>query len=211
MSNAFLIENDQGLVLVDAGAPGDQGKILEKIDSLGKPLRLIFITHAHFDHYGAARAVRTETGAPLAIHADDASAMAQGLTPIRSARGRGRLILPFLPLLTLLKKRLQTPPDLLLEDGDRLEPYGLCAHILHTPGHTPGSGCLLLDNKDHNITAAFAGDLVTAGRQPALQRLYADDWSQLKTSLKKLQAQKPVLTYVAHGRGPIERAVLQEI
>jgi glyoxylase-like metal-dependent hydrolase (beta-lactamase superfamily II) len=211
MSNAFLIENDQGIILVDTGMPGDERRILEKVDSLGKPLRLIFITHAHFDHYGAARAVRSKTGAPLAIHTGDASAMAQGLTPIRSARGRGRLTLPFLPLLALWKKQLQTTADVLLKDGDQLDNYGLCARVLHTPGHTPGSCCLLLENEMQKTTAAFAGDLVTAGRQPALQQLYADDWEQLNTSLERLRACHPDRVFAGHGSHPITAEGLQGI
>lgn len=211
MSSAFLIENDHGLTLVDAGAPGDARQIIGAVEELGKTLRLIFITHAHFDHYGSANAVRAETGAPVAIHSADADAMAQGRTPIRLARGRGVLALPFLPLLALWKKRLQTTPDRILQDGDRLDDYGLPAYVLHTPGHTAGSCCLILENGVHEADAAFAGDLVTAGRQPALQRLYANDWGQLHDSLARLQALHPARVYAAHGHGPIGTQALQKI
>lgn len=211
MSNAFLIEYQEGLVLVDAGIPGDARRILAAVHALGKPLRLVFITHAHFDHYGAANAVRAQTGAPLAIHTADAVAMSQGRTPIRRTRARGRLALPFLPLLALWRTRLQTLPDLVLQDGDILPIEGLSASLLHTPGHTRGSSCLLLAEDGQAPTAAFAGDLVTAGRKPALQRLYADDWVQMQASLARLKSLNPAQVYCAHGHGPIPGEVLQKI
>ncbi len=66
-----------GAVLVDAGLPGYAGPILAKLEELGHPdLRLIYITHAHVDHYGSAAAVQRATGAPIAVHADDAGDLA---------------------------------------------------------------------------------------------------------------------------------------
>ncbi|MEM5775286.1 MAG: MBL fold metallo-hydrolase [Anaerolineaceae bacterium] len=175
LSNAFLLENETGLFLVDACAPGSHVRVLQEVERLRKQLKLIFITHAHFDHYGSAAAVKAATQAPIAIHSADAAAMARGLTPIRSARGRGRLSLPLVPLMNRLITRWKTEADVLVQDGSRLDEYGLPARVLHTAGHTPGSTCLLVQN-GRTGPLAFTGDLVTAGRVPALQRLYADDW-----------------------------------
>ncbi|MEE8120077.1 MAG: MBL fold metallo-hydrolase [Anaerolineales bacterium] len=59
MSNAYLIELPAALVLIDAGSPGDTQKILSRLNAfIGKPLRLIHITHAHLDHYGAAASIQ---------------------------------------------------------------------------------------------------------------------------------------------------------
>ncbi len=210
MSNAYLVENATGLYLVDACAPGSQKQILQKIDELGKELKLIIITHAHFDHYGSAVAVRKATQAQIAIHSADAQAMAQGLTPIRSAHGRGRFTLPFLPLMNGVSRPLRTEADLVLEDGSRLDAFGLPARVLHTPGHTPGSICLLVEDPPHG-PLAFTGDLVTAGHTPALQRLYADDWLQLAHSLARLQAVQPGQVYCGHGSRPIAGEVFLQI
>ena len=212
MANAYLIEGEESLTLVDSGPPGQAARILAEVKRLRKPLRLIFLTHAHFDHFGSAAQVRAHTGAPVAIHQADARALAHGQTPIGSARGRGRLSLPFLPLLALFNRRLRTVPDVLLSDGDRLEPYGLPARLLHTPGHTAGSSCLLLDGAPGRPSlAAFAGDLLTAGRTARIQRLYAQDWAQLAKSLTRLQAARPERVYAGHGQHKIDTQALLEM
>lgn len=83
MSRAYLIEQGACLILVDAGVPGEEARILRAIQRR-HPARLsmIFITHAHFDHYGSAAALRRATGAPIAIHESDAEAMADGEIPL---------------------------------------------------------------------------------------------------------------------------------
>lgn len=210
MANAYLLENETGLFLVDTSAPGFSRHILDMIHQRKKDLILIYITHAHFDHYGSASAIRKQTGAKIAIHQADAQAMQRGLTPIRSARGRGRLTLPFLPLFNLAKPWLKTAADILLQDGDRLDQFGLPASILHTPGHTPGSTSLLVDNGDSR-PLAFTGDLVSGGRQPHLQSLYADDWSLLAESLAKVQHTRPEQVFPGHGSRPIGAKLFQQI
>ena len=206
MSSTYLIENQNGLYLVDAGSPGDEGRIMKAIRQRGKPLRLIFITHAHFDHYGAAAALRDGTGAPIVIHRADAQAMAEGKTPIRQARGRGRLTLAMMPLLGRWVPDIPTRADLPMQDGDRFNAYGLNAALLHTPGHTAGSSCLILED-----TLAFAGDLVIANRRPHVQRFYADDWSQIDASVARLKALNPKLVYTGHGIRSITRDQLQKL
>lgn len=206
MSSTYLIENQNGLYLIDAGSPGDERRIMQAIHQSGKPLRLIFITHAHFDHYGAAAALRKGTGAPILIHHADAQAMAEGKTPIRQARGRGRLTLALMPLFKRWLPSIPTRADFSMQDGDRLEDYGLDAVLLHTPGHTTGSSCLIAEG-----THAFSGDLVTANRRPRVQRFYADDWSQIPASVARLQAANPELVYTGHGIRPITSDQLQNL
>ena len=201
MSNAFLLENEHGLYLVDAGVPASTDRILQEIRNRGKPLRLIFITHAHFDHYGCAAAVRAKTDAPIAIHTADAQEMTQGRTPIGSVRGRARLLAPALPLIARMHNK-PTTPDLLLQDGAQLDDFGLPAYLLHTPGHTPGSSCLIVKDEEAGI-CAFVGDLITGGYHPHVQHLFADDWAQIPTSLERLQTLTPDWVYPGHGSRPI--------
>ncbi len=209
MSNAFLLENEQGLYLVDAGVPGSAGRVLEEIHRLGKPLRLIFITHAHFDHYGCAAAIRKSTGALVAIHAADAQEMTEGKTPVGSVRGRARLLAPVLPLIARVHNT-PTTPDLILQDGAQLDQFGLPAYLMHTPGHTPGSSCLIVRDEKAGI-CAFVGDLITGGYHPHVQRLFADDWAQIPASLKRLQTLMPAWVYPGHGARPISGELISEL
>ncbi|MCU0485708.1 MAG: MBL fold metallo-hydrolase [Anaerolineales bacterium] len=204
---AFLIESPQALFLVDSGSPGQHCRVLEMMKRLGRAdLKLIWITHAHYDHFGSAAALRGLTGALIGVHPADAQSLRAGSSPLGRPRRYGRL-LPLAQRLVNLAWRLPaTPPDFLLEDGETLEQFGLQARILHTPGHTPGHTCLLLPDG-----TALAGDLLGRRPRPRLQTLAASDWAQLSGSLRKLQAARPEWVYTGHSAQPLPGWTLQLI
>ena len=207
MSTAHLIESDSGLVLVDTGLPHSERSVIQRMRTLGRDdLGLIFITHAHLDHYGCAAALRRITGAPIAIHRADSDALARGDTIVGSTRGWGKLTWAFLRLFTPIVRPEPTQPDLVLEDGDSLHSYGLDAVALHTPGHTPGSACLVI--KGHS---AFVGDLLSTRGRPHVQRYFAQDWSLIPGSLDRLQALKPKWVYTGHGHHPLSETTLRRL
>jgi glyoxylase-like metal-dependent hydrolase (beta-lactamase superfamily II) len=207
MARAYLIQGDGGWVLVDAGLPGCHRPVWQHMRALGcRDLALIYITHAHVDHYGSAAHLRRLTGAPIAVHAADAETMADGKTPIGSGRGRGKIVEMLWPLLERYVRVPPAPADRLLRDGDSLYEYGLRASVLHTPGHTPGSSCLLFEGG-----IAFAGDLLTSFGWPRVQRVYATDWSLIPTSLRCLQAARPRLVYTGHGSRPVSGEQLDRL
>jgi hydroxyacylglutathione hydrolase len=202
---SHLIESDGGLVLVDAGLPGFEHFILRRMAALGRDdLRLIFITHAHMDHYGGAAALRRLTGAPIAIHRDDAGAMARGETNLGSCRGFGRVIGPFLPMLEANAPPEPTQADVLVEDGTDLRAYGLDGVVVHTPGHTPGSSCLFVEER-----FAFVSDLISAvfGVRGAI--FFSQDWTQVPRNLARIRALEPEKIYVGHALRPVDGARLQ--
>ncbi len=202
---AHLIEHERCLVLVDAGVPRFERTVLRAMQRLGRSdLRLIFITHAHLDHYGSAAALRRLTGAPIAIHHADEAAMAHGGSPIRSARGLGRGALPLFERFEPRFRPEPTPPDVVFGNGDTLEAFGLDAAVLHTPGHTDGSSCLIAEDR-----IAFAGDLLSGRIRPHVQNYFAVDWSLLPASLRRLQAARPELVYIGHSRRPVRGEALQ--
>ncbi|MDP8247528.1 MAG: MBL fold metallo-hydrolase [Candidatus Tritonobacter lacicola] len=196
LARSYFIESDEGLYLVDTGAPGSEETVLKLMEKLGRDdLRLIYITHAHLDHYGSAAALRRITGAPIAIHRADAERMARGETHLGEIRGWGKLIGAFKKMLEPHMKPEATRPDILLDDGDRLDEWGLDAKVVHIPGHTHGSSCLLVEGR-----LAFVGDLLsTVGRLHA-QRFFAEDWSQIPESLERLKALGVEWVYAGHGR-----------
>jgi len=199
LSTAYLVENETGLVLVDAGCPHYSRRVMWRMRALGyDSLQLIFVTHAHLDHYGSAAALRRTTGAPIAIHRADGEAMAQGETPVGSVRGQGWLMWTLLRIFEPILRPESTPPDLLLDDEDDLRAYGLDAMVLHTPGHTPGSSCLIVERR-----IAFVGDLLSTSVWPRVQCSLADDWSLIPRSLARLQALDLEWVYAGHGRRPI--------
>jgi hydroxyacylglutathione hydrolase len=99
---------------------------------------------------------------------------------------------------TALMARLSpTPPvaaDILLQDGDSLAEHDLPSVVVHTPGHTAGSCCLLLDDG-----VAFVGDMISAGKEPHLQRTFVDDPEALRRSYARLRGLPLSTVYSGHG------------
>lgn len=201
---AYLIASPDGNILVDAGIPGQAGTILRHMQRLNdKPLRLIFLTHAHLDHYGSAHELRARTGAPLAMHAGDVAAAARGETHLGTVRGRGRLVKVLYPWLRRLIPITATTIDLVLHDEEQLSFAGLSMRVMHTPGHTPGSASLWLQGGN-----VFVGDLMSSNGGAHTQRFFADDWDAIGKSVQRVLACKPQRVYTGHGRKSITPAEL---
>ncbi len=213
-SNAYLLENQAGLYLVDAGLPLTDGLILERMEELGRDdLRLIFITHAHIDHYGAAAAVREATGAPIAIHRADAAAMAEGNTELGMVRDWEWSEDTLVPLLEDTIQIDPVEPDFLLDDGASLAEYGLDAVVLHTPGHTPGCISVYLDQRG----ILFVGDaIINNGQKLVLPLLHCSDTAEARQSvarcrrstylgLQRSRRRADLRRDPAHSRNPLRR------
>jgi glyoxylase-like metal-dependent hydrolase (beta-lactamase superfamily II) len=199
MSGVYIIELPSGLVLIDAGSPGDEKKLLAHLGAfINKPLHLIYITHAHLDHVGAAASIRRVANAPVAIHANDAVALASGETHLGKVRGRGRITATLMPLVNWLLPVKPVAADILLQDGQLLQEFGIPGYVLHTPGHTPGSTSLIVDGR-----VAFVGDLLSTNARPHIQHLYASDWGEINRSLRRLEALDLEWLYPGHGRRPL--------
>jgi hydroxyacylglutathione hydrolase len=204
---AYLVELPQGLYLCDTGSPGQAKRILAKMKALGRSdLKVIWITHAHYDHYGNAAALRELTGALIGVHPDDAESLERGLSPLGTARHYGILFQPALAVLKHLMPLPVTRPDFTLEDGECLARFGWDATVLHTPGHTPGHTCLLLPGG-----IAFGADLIAGVPKKRVQYLVATDWSQLPGSLAHLQAAQPEWVYSGHSKQPMPGSIFQQI
>ncbi len=199
MSVCYAVEGDTSICLIDAGSPGKEKKILRACRRFSdKPLTLILITHAHFDHYGSAAALRELTGARIAIHQDDAQAMAKGRTPIDSVRGWGRLGKPLLPLAEWVLKPQPTRADLFLHHGMRRHARGFPARIYHTPGHTRGSVCILFDGG-----FLFVSDLLVSRPKRGPQSYYAWSWEQIDVSVRRMQKLEPIKVFSGHSYKPM--------
>src|SRR5215472_10525435 len=90
--NMFLLESNDGYVLIDTGLPGSADAILKAVTELGKPpsaIRHILLTHAHPDHIGSLAAVKKATGAGAYIHRADIpiATSGKGFRPMKAAPG----------------------------------------------------------------------------------------------------------------------------
>jgi glyoxylase-like metal-dependent hydrolase (beta-lactamase superfamily II) len=187
--NVYAIEEkDGGLLLWDSGlgSPDGMAALEEGFRGLGRrfdEVRRIVISHAHVDHYGAARFVEERAGReiPAYAHPADASKMVEG-----GPRSRERFV-HYGPYLV----KLGVPMDVLLAigamreksqglarrvralrpigDGERVETKHLSLRVLHMPGHTPGLLCLheearrLFLSADHLLEKVSPNPIIELG------------------------------------------------
>lgn len=200
-ANAYLIEAPDGLILVDTSLSGFADRIVRQIGTLDKgPLCLIYITHAHLDHYAGANAVREATGAPVAVHEADVAAMEAGESRLGTVRN-WNWTAPWLPYIERLVRVDPTPVDIVLHDGDAINACGLDGEVVWTPGHTPGSSSLLVRYPDRSHI--FVGDLIANSSDPRIQRTYAQNWQELAPSVAKTTLFRPDYYHLGHGAEPL--------
>jgi hydroxyacylglutathione hydrolase len=167
-------------VVVD---PGDNiPEILSRLKKHGLTLRQIVVTHAHIDHVGGAALLRKSTGAPVVMNQQDLGLL--GMMEMQA----GWLGVPTPQV---------APPDASAEDGLTIGLATLSAQVLHTPGHTPGSICLLFP--DHHLL--LAGDTLFAGSIGRTD-LPGGDGQQILRSLRERLLVLPDSTRVLPGHGP---------
>ncbi len=124
----YLVVGGRARVLIDCGAGPSAEVILELAAQAGgrAPTHLL-LTHAHIDHAGGAAQVKSLTGCQVLAHELEAPTLASGDSERSAAGWYGLKLEP-----------LQA--DLMVDEGDRVELGQDCfLHLLHTPGHTPGS------------------------------------------------------------------------
>jgi len=160
MSNVFLVRDNGKNILIDAGMPWDENHILRILRQDVQHLDLIFLTHAHLDHYGSSKNIHELTKAPIAIHQGDAALLQSGKTYLGNPRGFGSIMKLIVKIFESFTRIPSPEAHFLLNDEDDLQSLGFNAEIIHTPGHTPGSSTLLLSDG-----LAFVGDLVSKAKK----------------------------------------------
>jgi len=166
-------------VIIDPGAEGE--RILEGVEDSGLKITHVLLTHAHFDHMGAADEVVKATGARLALHPDD--------LPLLNAGGGATFFgLPSAPV---------PDADIRLAADQEIDVGELTLRVLHTPGHTPGHVAFYEPNEG----AVFDGDVLFAqgiGRTD----LPGGSYEVLMSSIQENLMTLPDETLVYSGHGP---------
>lgn len=85
------------------------------------------------------------------------------------------------------------PPDFYIQDGTSLAEYGFEAQVIHTPGHSLGSVCILTSSRN-----LFCGDLLINSKSPAVNSML-DDPQAGNASLEKLKSLRIKMVYPGHG------------
>ena len=158
----YLIRGSEGFILVDAGNRKKGPRFRKRLKALGispRAIRLVVVTHVHFDHVGSCFAIKLATGAAVAVHRSERRLLEQGTVAIPPG------IAPLHRLTSYVGNRYKKftqkmfrfppcPADFEITHATSLKEFGIDGIILPTPGHTEGSlSVVLKDGK------AFVGDL----------------------------------------------------
>jgi hydroxyacylglutathione hydrolase len=172
--------------------PGDEvSRILELLGRHKLTVKAIVSTHAHIDHVGGLYKLRQYTGAPVMMHRDDVP-LYQGMD-VQAA---------FLGVPTPETGEI----DQLLTDGDVLQWGSLAAHVMHTPGHSPGSISLYVPRDSGEVQVVvtpqlFSGDTLFAGSIGRTD-LWGGSMETILDSLRGKLMRLPDETIVHPGHGP---------
>ena len=155
-TNCYLVYDDDSpdCIVIDPGYEPDT--VLLALKGLKKNLAAILLTHGHFDHVGAVKILAADTDCDVYIHENELSLPA-----------------------TLTAGPLYYTHT--YDEGDTLEIAGLSIKVLHTPGHTPGCVCLMIEEN------LFSGDTLfrdSCGRTD----LPGGNGAELFKSLRRLAA-----------------------
>ncbi len=196
--NCYLVVSGRNAVLVDTASGESFDQVLAECSKYD--MKLIVLTHVHFDHAENAARLAEHFDIPVAYHpADEELFVSFDKQPMTSYGLVGKVVLS-----TSLKVLRQTEvvkpaKTFYVKEGDSLSEYGIDAKIIELPGHTKGS-----IGVDVGGTDLIVGDALDNWITPATGHLYCDKEAWEK-SAAKIRALGPRTIYYGHGKPSINK------
>nr|WP_221401450.1 MBL fold metallo-hydrolase [Paenibacillus phyllosphaerae] len=191
----WVVVEEDGVVLVDAGIPSMAGGIMKFIEKLNAgPLKAIVLTHGHSDHVGAIPKIRERYPVPVYVHAIEKPFMeGEAAYPRRKKAAAS------------LAKGIASPlPDTSISNSAR---FGSLA-IHWTPGHSPGHVAFYHEGDG----VLLAGDLFTAkkGQLRKPMAMFTADMAEAMRSSQIVRQLQPKRLEVCHGSSVLNPASQME-
>ncbi len=178
-TNCYLVWQDGSSEALLVDSAGDAGDTVRAAEQRGLRIALIANTHGHTDHIESLAVLKERTGAEVAIHELDAPMLADAMLSGAAMWGEHH----------------EVSADRLLREGDVVVLPGgggeLC--VLHTPGHTPGSICLMGEG------TLFSGDCLFAGGIGRVDLPGGDEQAMMMSLGRLAQLDPEIAVYPGHG------------
>ncbi len=186
---AYLIRTPAGAILIDAPMKENAAAIERSIAARGvkhRDVKLILLSHAHFDHAGGLAALKKATGAKLVVGAGDAAAVNTGVPPGETSYG----------VIRFPAARV----DRAIRDGETVSLGGVTLTAVATPGHTPGctSWSMKLPHQGRTLDVLFACSVTVAGNKLVGNKRYPAIEADFRRSFAKLGTMTPDVVLPFH-------------
>jgi hydroxyacylglutathione hydrolase len=207
-SNVFLVEGNGKTILIDSSPAYKWEKLKKKLDNLNiSKIDYLILTHTHFDHAGNALKIKSHFGSAVIVNKQEAGYLEEGKNTMLHGtvfflRFAVKKIAPM-----ILPKISYEPchPDILADQYLNLNDFGLNGYILHTPGHSPGSQSIIIDDE-----IALTGDAMFGIFPGSIFPPFAENDEELVRSWGKLLETKCSLFLPSHGSQNSRKLVSRE-
>ena len=191
--NCYVVSSGENAILVDTSSAAAFDQVLAECGKY--KMRLIVLTHPHFDHAENAAVLAERFDIPVAVHKDDLEVFEHyDSQPLKSYGLVGKVVLG-LSLKVLKNTIVRRPQNLIfVKEGDSLSEYGIDAKIIELPGHTKGSIGVDVEQKD-----LLVGDALDNWIKPAVGHLFCD-FDAIKKTAQKIKSLGARTVYYGHGK-----------
>ena len=205
-SNVFLLSNNNRYIIIDTSTRSNWKKLDKRLHKLNiSKLDYLILTHTHYDHAENALKIREKYKALLIVHNSEASCITNGEVVVpKGTNIFTKFIIKILAKSFANNKIVKCPYDILVDSIYDLKEMGFNAYIMHTPGHTPGSMSVIVDDE-----IAIVGDTMFGVFKWSAFPPYAYDTKQIIESWVKLLNTKCYLFLPSHGTAD-SRQLLQK-
>ncbi len=183
-SNVFLLTDGISNILIDTCVPRKWPLLKNRLKELNiEHINYLILTHTHFDHAGNAARVREKYGASIILQKEEVSCLTSGENIIPGGTMMfSKVIVKLLSAQYKKRRKYQPCPcDIPVDRVFNLTGLGFNAYIMHTPGHTPGSVSVIIEDEIAVVGDTLFGILKHSVFPPFAQdvRLMIKSWGKL--------------------------------